>query len=883
MDEDIVSLTLGAPSSVPKARSADYSGMIDAAEKKYGIPTGLLHAVITKGERSGAVAVSPRGAVGLGQLMPGTAKEMGVTDPTDPAQNIDGSGKYFGQLYAKYKDPKLAVAAYNAGPGAVDKHGGVPPFPETQAYVARVTGDAGQAAPAQDSGDIVSLTLGRNAPYAAPIQSPPAHAQANAATPSAQPRTFTGDLQSVIPNATAAANKLPPWMPDEAKGLVWGANVLNGGVNAVGGAIGSGWHALTGGRSLTGKGNAPIEVKTVGGKRFYRWNGEGAFKPGPDFRKPDGSEDWAKNNAALEADRPNISERVTQDTLGNATAQLATFAVPGGAGGNKLVSAEPKMAGGMTQIANKLMGGRLLDPAAQARALLLSDLTKDGATPAAAVKILNEWQASGASAPSLADVASKLPNGGQNVLARLRGAAVANPTARGVVSAYRHGIEANLQDNAQNLARGLHPDPRSTPQFVSDAEAARRKSAETTYAAPYATPVDLNKPALSALSDAPGNAALLQSRAAAVANRRWDQVADINKLLGAQDENFNWSFRDQGAAPISDKGRTPFRAGSTPGMRRSTTGDPILQSGPNNAYTGPSAPLPDVPQVSGGTLDRARIALREAGNAAKKAGNNDVAAGLFERMNDLDSALDSAPGLQDARADFGNRSAAIKAADHGENILVQVPQDYMAGYGAITKGLRAVGPAPAAAAENDVQAALQLGARNKLIGDIGRPAEGAQGLLNRLSGSNNIGENLTTTFGDAAGPFRQGIGNEASRVQTARAIDPLYGSKTAVNNEDSAAQSLVEGALDLKKTLIRGALRKLSEGLTLTDAERKAIVEMGVGRLNAADLAPRNKLIKYDPNVLPFANSSAVSQPRLVASLPPTAAAQPAQTKRKNR
>ena len=210
----------GASTPAPSAQGApasgsDYSGLISAAEQKYGLPAGLLNAVITKGEASGPNAVSPKGAVGIGQLMPGTAKDMGVTDPTDPAQNIDGSGKYLGQLYAKYNDPTLAVAAYNAGPGAVDAHGGVPPYPETQAYVKRVLGPQG-AAPAPQSSDPAMDALFGGAPPAqvsppatssspvAPSSAPPA------ASPSvAQPGAAAPQASNEIVDPTGANNYTP--------------------------------------------------------------------------------------------------------------------------------------------------------------------------------------------------------------------------------------------------------------------------------------------------------------------------------------------------------------------------------------------------------------------------------------------------------------------------------------------------------------------------------------------------------------------------------------------------------------------------------------------------------------------------------------------------
>jgi hypothetical protein len=83
-------------------------------------------------------ALSHAGAIGLGQLMPGTARDLGV-DPHDIAQNLDGSALYLLMMLERFGDPALALAAYNAGPEAVTRHGGIPPFRETQGHVARVT------------------------------------------------------------------------------------------------------------------------------------------------------------------------------------------------------------------------------------------------------------------------------------------------------------------------------------------------------------------------------------------------------------------------------------------------------------------------------------------------------------------------------------------------------------------------------------------------------------------------------------------------------------------------------------------------------------------------------------------------------------------------
>ncbi len=84
-------------------------------------------------------ALSHKGAIGLAQLMPATAQRLGV-DPADPGQNLDGGARYLRQQYETFGTWRLALAAYNAGPGAVQKHGDIPPFRETQGYVLAILG-----------------------------------------------------------------------------------------------------------------------------------------------------------------------------------------------------------------------------------------------------------------------------------------------------------------------------------------------------------------------------------------------------------------------------------------------------------------------------------------------------------------------------------------------------------------------------------------------------------------------------------------------------------------------------------------------------------------------------------------------------------------------
>ena len=141
--------TLAQATSAPTATAAvaapsaggptPFSAEIEAAAAKHGIDPALLKGLIRQESNFNPTAGSPAGARGLTQLMPGTAASLGVTDPTDPVQAIDGGAKYLKQQLDKFGgDVTKALAAYNAGPGAVAKYGGVPPFAETQAYVQKV-------------------------------------------------------------------------------------------------------------------------------------------------------------------------------------------------------------------------------------------------------------------------------------------------------------------------------------------------------------------------------------------------------------------------------------------------------------------------------------------------------------------------------------------------------------------------------------------------------------------------------------------------------------------------------------------------------------------------------------------------------------------------
>jgi len=122
------------------AKSAPFDAAINENARRHGVAADLVRAVIQVESAFNPVAVSNKGAMGLMQLMPATAEELGVSNPFDPDQNIRGGVTYLKQLLVRYDNKvELALAAYNAGIGNVEKYGAVPPFKETRNYVDKIT------------------------------------------------------------------------------------------------------------------------------------------------------------------------------------------------------------------------------------------------------------------------------------------------------------------------------------------------------------------------------------------------------------------------------------------------------------------------------------------------------------------------------------------------------------------------------------------------------------------------------------------------------------------------------------------------------------------------------------------------------------------------
>lgn len=184
--------------------------------ERQGVPVDLVQNMV-KAESGGDInAVSSKGAIGPMQLMPATAKDLGV-NPNNWQQNVQGGVKYIGQMLAQFEDPRLAVAAYNAGPGNVQKYGDVPPFKETQKYVNKVVG----MAEPKDEWTTVSGIQGQ---AAAKDDWTPVTGVGGIPSAQAQPQSFAGDVQTGITQAIKGGTPT-------AQAVIGGIDILSSLIN----------------------------------------------------------------------------------------------------------------------------------------------------------------------------------------------------------------------------------------------------------------------------------------------------------------------------------------------------------------------------------------------------------------------------------------------------------------------------------------------------------------------------------------------------------------------------------------------------------------------------------------------------------------------------
>jgi len=176
-------------------QSASYDGIFTAAGDRWRVPPAVLKAIARTESGLNPQARSPAGACGMMQLMPETARSLGVRDIFDPEENIFAGARYFRTMLDRFDgDTRLALAAYNAGPGNVQKYGGVPPFKETQRYVQKIL-----AAVGDNLGENLGISRSSNLQTATSAGIPPAHGGSGPAAVQASADALLAAGQSLEP------------------------------------------------------------------------------------------------------------------------------------------------------------------------------------------------------------------------------------------------------------------------------------------------------------------------------------------------------------------------------------------------------------------------------------------------------------------------------------------------------------------------------------------------------------------------------------------------------------------------------------------------------------------------------------------------------------
>lgn len=455
----------------------------------------------------------------------------------------------------------------------------------------------------------------------------------------------------------------------------------------------------------------------------------------------------------------------------------------------------------VARTANRISGGALLDANRVASQRLVSALKADGATPEDLRDALNGFMKNGATSPVLVDIASRLPSGGQNTLALVRGAS-ATGAGRGVATQYADQVGADLQDKAIAHTQKLTPDTRPAVEVRKAATDARGKAADAEYRAPYATTVDA-KPVLTALEGDAGRLGLSGAYKDADALRLHDQTGELDKLRAAAGPE----------TPVASIGGTQIA--DSPGLAERI-----------QAALGRSG---DHIPVSLGTLDRVKVALNDAGQAAARGGENSRAAGFFQRAAEIDDHLaGQSPEYSAARDNFSKASAGIDALDHGATGMAAAPDEYAA----TLAGLKGKGGPEA----GDMAG---VGYRQALTDAIGAPTATATGTLNRAATATNQGRNLTETYGpEVADTYQGGLKDLTDQFKNARYLDPGSNSQTAGRLADLGLvqPSALGKPLLSPLHIVMGAISKIRSGLLLTDEERGLIAKIGTSKADLGNI-----------------------------------------------
>lgn len=442
------------------------------------------------------------------------------------------------------------------------------------------------------------------------------------------------------------------------------------------------------------------------------------------------------------------------------------------------------------RVATAATGRGFLDPTREATRRLTKAFADDGGLDTA-LERANSFERSGASAPSVLDL------GGGNVRRLVRAAAGGGGQAETQALSYADRVRSNLQDNVRTRANQLTPEYQgSAAQLGTELEANQGRLATEQYRVPYSQPATVTREMVSALQGPEGRGAINAAYATARANRDAQAMAELSDL------------RDVAAA----------------------------QSGGTNIATGRFQSLDEaLANLSAGSLDKVRQAMRDQAGTLAANGKRGMARGYYGRVNDIDTALDQTPGLVVARDAYRQMQAGRDSLDVGATVLTSPSTEYAGQIAELANrgASRTLGPP-------NLGQPLQVSARQAITDAVEAPAAGATGILNKLGTSDRATANLANTFGAERGAaFQEAVRNEVARLRNANFISPESGSQTQLRLADEALVGGIPTSLGAFASKIAD---KIFRGTQLSPQEREAIVRLGLSEADIrrfATQAPR--------------------------------------------
>lgn len=443
-------------------------------------------------------------------------------------------------------------------------------------------------------------------------------------------------------------------------------------------------------------------------------------------------------------------------------------------------------------------------------ARLREHLEMDGVDKASIEKAINEWKHVGAGAPSLLDVA------GENTMGLLRAAASKFGPGRNEAVANATSTRENLPAAGRARVASMTPEKRPATDVAKSLKEQRDALAETHYAAPYAHPVPVTPEIIAEIKDPEGVRAIDQAIESARAKKMYAQVDELEKLkkhVSAPVHAKETAAKDGGTYAVQPTGvakETLENPATAPAVKAA------LQKAhgftPHAAVSSaPEAP----PQVSGGSLDRIRIALGKMGKGASKNDKSDVGSGLFDRANKLGKILDDVPHLKEARTHYREMTSQINAVKTGSDALSMATPEFKA-------AIQDMSP--------EALAHARVGARQEIVDAMGRGPRKTRDILTKIASADDTKDNLRALFGDKeANRLIKTAQLKVHQITRAQDISPRTGSQSQPRAQDAGG---IAGMLTAPHTIIGKMIAGLDHAsATMSPEEREALVRMGIGKL----------------------------------------------------